>query len=112
MTSSQAPLATWFENYPTQCRVLHNMLGIREAKSSSCASWATPVIKGLAGSTGMHCSESQSNASRAPGARVFDKKALIDTFLVPEFSEYVSKQGFEHLVLAGLYSDICVDATA
>ncbi|RHZ44058.1 putative isochorismatase family hydrolase [Aspergillus thermomutatus] len=44
--------------------------------------------------------------------RVFDKKALFDPFLVPEFSEYITKQGIEHLVLAGLYSDVCVDSTA
>ncbi|OGM43364.1 hypothetical protein ABOM_008720 [Aspergillus bombycis] len=46
------------------------------------------------------------------GQRVFDKKALFDSFLIPKFSESVSEQGFEHLVLAGLYSDVCVDATA
>lgn len=47
-----------------------------------------------------------------PAERVFDKKALFDPFLVPEFSAYVDEQKFEHLVLAGLYSDVCVDATA
>lgn len=47
-----------------------------------------------------------------PGERLFDKKALFDPFLVPEFSAYVSERGFEHLVLAGLYSDVCIDATA
>ncbi|KAF7181546.1 hypothetical protein CNMCM7691_000765 [Aspergillus felis] len=47
-----------------------------------------------------------------PGEQVFNKKALFDPFLVPEFSEYIAKQGFEHLMLAGLYSDVCVDATA
>lgn len=53
-----------------------------------------------------------SGVTPRPGERVFDKKALLDSFLVPEFSEYVSEQRFEHLVLAGLYSDVCVDATA
>ncbi|KOC14743.1 isochorismatase family hydrolase [Aspergillus flavus AF70] len=53
-----------------------------------------------------------SGVTPRPGERVFDKKALFDSFLVPEFSEYVSEQGFEHLVLAGLSSDVCVDATA
>ncbi|GIK00356.1 hypothetical protein Aspvir_004379 [Aspergillus viridinutans] len=47
-----------------------------------------------------------------PGEQVFNKNALFDPFLVPEFSEYIAKQGFEHLMLAGLYSDVCVDATA
>ncbi|PIG84248.1 isochorismatase family hydrolase [Aspergillus arachidicola] len=53
-----------------------------------------------------------SGVTPRPREQVFDKKALFDSFLVPEFSEYVSEQGFEHLVLAGLYSDVCVDATA
>ncbi|KAH1545461.1 hypothetical protein KXX57_004610 [Aspergillus fumigatus] len=48
----------------------------------------------------------------APGERIFDKKALFDPFLVPEFAEYIAQQGLEHLVLAGLYSDVCIDATA
>nr|XP_001389296.2 isochorismatase family hydrolase [Aspergillus niger CBS 513.88] len=47
-----------------------------------------------------------------PGERVFDKKALLDPFLVPEFTAYLEEQGFEHLVLAGLFSDVCIDSTA
>ncbi|TPR11406.1 Alg9-like mannosyltransferase family protein [Aspergillus niger] len=47
-----------------------------------------------------------------PGERVFDKKALLDPFLVPEFTAYLKEQGFEHLVLAGLFSDVCIDSTA
>ncbi|KAB8214633.1 hypothetical protein BDV33DRAFT_228144 [Aspergillus novoparasiticus] len=63
MTSSQARRAMWFRNYPAQCRVLYSMLEMRAAKSSSCASWATLAIKGLAGSPGMHCSENQRKES-------------------------------------------------
>ncbi|KAB8076140.1 hypothetical protein BDV29DRAFT_170837 [Aspergillus leporis] len=47
-----------------------------------------------------------------PGEKVFDKKALFDPFLLPEFSSYVDEQKFEHVVLVGLYSDVCVDTTA
>ncbi|GKZ27233.1 hypothetical protein AbraIFM66951_004577 [Aspergillus brasiliensis] len=46
------------------------------------------------------------------GERVFDKKALLDPFLVPEFTAYLEEQGFEHLVLVGLFSDVCIDSTA
>ncbi|KAE8374341.1 hypothetical protein BDV26DRAFT_44698 [Aspergillus bertholletiae] len=53
-----------------------------------------------------------SGVTPCPGERIFDKKALFDPFLVPEFSEYVSNRRFEHLVLAGLYSDVCIDAAA
>jgi nicotinamidase-related amidase len=48
----------------------------------------------------------------AAGERVFDKKAHFDPFLNSEFNEYMADKGYEHLVLVGLYSDICVDATA
>ncbi|KAF7626145.1 hypothetical protein AFLA_013541 [Aspergillus flavus NRRL3357] len=75
---------------------LYNMLEMRATKSSS-GHWGAELGSGV---------------TPRPGERVFDKKALFDSFLVPEFSEYVSEQGFEHLVLAGLYSDVCVDATA
>ncbi|OJZ83590.1 hypothetical protein ASPFODRAFT_193072 [Aspergillus luchuensis CBS 106.47] len=47
-----------------------------------------------------------------PGERIFDKKALLDPFLVPEFTAHLEEQGFEHLVLAGLFSDVCIDSTA
>ncbi|KAL2819612.1 homo-isocitrate dehydrogenase [Aspergillus cavernicola] len=50
--------------------------------------------------------------SPGPGEQVFDKKTLFDPFLVPEFTEYLAKQKLEHLILAGLYTDVCVDATA
>ncbi|KAL8826833.1 MAG: hypothetical protein Q9191_003552 [Dirinaria sp. TL-2023a] len=48
----------------------------------------------------------------APGERVFDKRALFDAFLCPGFEAYLKERGYEHLVLLGLYSDVCVDATA
>jgi nicotinamidase-related amidase/isocitrate/isopropylmalate dehydrogenase len=40
--------------------------------------------------------------------RVFDKKAYYDPFLGPDFASYAA--GFEHLVVVGLFADICVDA--
>lgn len=53
-----------------------------------------------------------SGVSPQAGERVFDKKALFDPFLVPEFAAYLSDQGIQHLLLAGFYTDVCVDATA
>lgn len=44
--------------------------------------------------------------------RVFDKPALFDPFLAHGFEAYLRDQGHEHLLLAGLYADVCVDATA
>ncbi|KAJ5153862.1 uncharacterized protein N7500_009301 [Penicillium coprophilum] len=40
--------------------------------------------------------------------RVFDKKAHFDPFLQEDFATYA--KGFEHLVVVGLFADICVDA--
>jgi nicotinamidase-related amidase/isocitrate/isopropylmalate dehydrogenase len=40
--------------------------------------------------------------------RVFDKKAYFDPFLGEDFTKYVTR--FEHLVVVGLFADICVDA--
>jgi nicotinamidase-related amidase len=45
------------------------------------------------------------------GERVFDKRAQFDPFLDGGFSQYVARRGFEHLMIVGLYADICVDAT-
>ncbi|KAL9118778.1 MAG: hypothetical protein Q9187_004673 [Circinaria calcarea] len=47
-----------------------------------------------------------------PGERVFTKRALFDSFLAEGFERYLHARGYEHLVLAGLYADVCVDATA
>lgn len=43
--------------------------------------------------------------------QVFKKKAHYDPFLSAEFRQYVTHQNIEHLVVIGLYADICVDAT-
>lgn len=44
--------------------------------------------------------------------RVFDKRSLFDPFMVPDFEKYIRVKGIQHLILAGLYGDVCVDATA
>lgn len=43
--------------------------------------------------------------------RVF-VKSVYDPFLVPEFESHIRKRGIRHLILTGLYGDVCVDATA
>ena len=48
----------------------------------------------------------------ALGERVFDKRARFDAFLSPGFEAYLKERGYEHLVLLGLYCDVCVDTTA
>ncbi|KAF7184401.1 hypothetical protein CNMCM7691_005221 [Aspergillus felis] len=45
------------------------------------------------------------------GERVFDKKAKFDPFLTGEFAQYIAARGFEELLVVGLYTDVCVDAT-
>ncbi|PKX88660.1 isochorismatase family hydrolase [Aspergillus novofumigatus IBT 16806] len=45
------------------------------------------------------------------GERVFDKKAKFDPFLSEEFAQYIDGRGFEELLVVGLYTDVCVDAT-
>ena len=47
-----------------------------------------------------------------PHERVFQKRALFDPFMVPDFENHLRSNGVEHLMLAGLYGDVCVDATA
>lgn len=47
-----------------------------------------------------------------PGERVFTKHARFDAFLTEGFEEHLRRQGVEHLVFAGLYTDVCVDTTA
>ena len=44
--------------------------------------------------------------------RVFDKYSLFDPFMLPDFEEYLRGKGIEHLILAGLYGDVCLDSTA
>ncbi|MFH9659694.1 cysteine hydrolase family protein [Streptomyces sp. NPDC017248] len=48
----------------------------------------------------------------APGERVFTKRACFDAFLGDGFEEHLTARGVGHLVLAGLYADVCVDSTA
>ena len=58
--------------------------------------------------------ENPSSSSSSPSTsdeRVFTK-SVYDAFLAPEFESYVRDRGIRHLVLAGLYGDVCVDATA
>lgn len=44
--------------------------------------------------------------------RVFDKYSLFDPFLLPDFEKYLRGKEIEHLILAGLYGDVCLDSTA
>lgn len=48
----------------------------------------------------------------APTDAVFTKSALFDAFLVPGFESHLRDRGIEHLLLVGVYADVCVDATA
>lgn len=48
----------------------------------------------------------------ASGEQVFDKKAAFDAFMCDGFAAYLKQRGFQHLVLVGLYGDVCVDSTA
>ncbi|KAM5471794.1 hypothetical protein MauCBS54593_003200 [Microsporum audouinii] len=50
--------------------------------------------------------------SPAPGEHIFYKEAQFDAFQSPEFEKYISEKGIEHIILVGLYADICIDATA
>ncbi|MFJ5921344.1 cysteine hydrolase family protein [Kitasatospora sp. NPDC092948] len=47
-----------------------------------------------------------------PGEAVFTKRACFDAFLDPEFEPHLRARGIQHLVLAGLFADVCVDSTA
>lgn len=44
--------------------------------------------------------------------RVFEKPCVFDSFMVPAFDQYLKDKRFQHLKLAGLYGDVCIDATA
>ncbi|MEU8761319.1 cysteine hydrolase [Streptomyces sp. NPDC048659] len=48
----------------------------------------------------------------APGERVFTKRACFDAFLAEGFAGHLAARGVGHLVLAGLFADVCVDSTA
>ena len=47
-----------------------------------------------------------------PGERMFDKKAFFDAFLCDGFEKRLKSRGLKHLILVGLYGDVCVDSTA
>ena len=44
--------------------------------------------------------------------RVFHKYSLFDPFMLLDFETYLRAKGISHLMLAGLYGDVCVDSTA
>ena len=44
--------------------------------------------------------------------RVFDKFSIFDPFMIPNFETYLRGKGIQHLILAGLYGDVCIDAAA
>ncbi|MFD5826269.1 SAM-dependent methyltransferase [Lentzea sp. NPDC060358] len=46
------------------------------------------------------------------GERVFTKRARFDAFLAEGFEDHLREKGVEHLVFAGLYTDVCVDTSA
>lgn len=48
----------------------------------------------------------------AAGERVFDKRAHFDAFLCDGFERYLVERGYEHLVLVGVFCDVCLDSTA
>ncbi|MGW4813715.1 cysteine hydrolase family protein [Kitasatospora cineracea] len=47
-----------------------------------------------------------------PDEAVFTKPACFDAFQDPEFEPHLRRRGLHHLVLAGLFTDVCVDSTA
>ena len=46
------------------------------------------------------------------GERIFTKQACFDAFLAEGFERHLVDRGYEHLIFTGVYSDVCVDATA
>lgn len=68
---------------------------------------AEKCLSGTPGARSVHPA-----ADPQPPERVFTKRALFDPFLVPGFESHLEERGVRHLVLAGLYGDVCVDAAA
>jgi nicotinamidase-related amidase len=48
----------------------------------------------------------------APGEAVFTKRACFDAFLADGFEQHLVLRGVEHMALAGVFADVCVDTTA
>jgi len=44
--------------------------------------------------------------------RIIKKYACFDPFLNPEFEAYLKERKITHLILAGIYADVCLDSTA
>ena len=65
-----------------------------------------------------HCMKDTEGASitsliqPAPNERVFDKRLAFDAFFAEGFERHLRDRGYEHLILTGLYADVCVDSTA
>lgn len=72
----------------------------------------------MIGSEKLRCLEHSWGAELFPplrpetNERVFDKHAVYDGFLCPDFEPYLKMRGFQHLIFVGLYGDVCVDSTA
>ncbi|GAA2102248.1 cysteine hydrolase [Kitasatospora saccharophila] len=47
-----------------------------------------------------------------PDEAVFTKRACFDAFQDPDLEPHLRRRGIHHLVLAGLFTDVCVDSTA
>ena len=65
--------------------------------------------KCLEGSWG---AEPHPSVKPASGEHVFNKQAHFDAFLCDGFERYLVERGYEHLVLLGVYCDVCLDSTA
>jgi nicotinamidase-related amidase len=46
------------------------------------------------------------------GEGVFTKRACFDAFLADGFEQHLASLGTQHLVFAGVFTDVCVDSTA
>ena len=65
--------------------------------------------KCLEGSWG---AEPHPSVKPASGERVFNKQAHFDAFLCDGFERYLVEGGYEHMILLGVYCDVCLDSTA
>ena len=83
--------------------------------SHQTASWAfrnlsfnrpTNCISGTEGADFIEPIEPQANEP------IFDKFSIYDPFMAAGFESYIKEKGFQNLILAGLYGDVCIDTTA